>query len=604
MNIYPLENSSTYNSINNKENNLNIANSTNKIKTNKTKIKDNFCLNTFNNYYYTYFKNLSIELKNKGNNKMCNVYILVCDTIKRYPFPIYSLEQVNQLQGIGKFISAKFEKLIEENVFNYQNNNNNNNNINKLFSIDHHVLDVIIRNYNRNVNNIDFNKEEIKKKKFLYHIEPYSGVWTALISAYVLMLQLSTNEFTIKDIYETSQLLIDQFSEVITLNKPYEDDLVKLKSYEFLGKHCNIKTILDFTNNTSDNTNKNNSFLDQKLHFENCLIDFAKNELEKSGINISQSSNQNINISLDENYLNAINNKQFDNKDTNNCIVNKNINNNYITSSQDNLTNTKYKSKIKQSSKVSNNNSTYNSLLKDLGDNNLEKEFKEFLNYTSMTYSNNTLCDNIFMIIDERELSHQGIPNVHFENMLRSLGKSKCKKSLLSLGDILWIYKDPVTNIEYVLDYILERKTLDDLAASIRDGRYREQKYRLKKSGISNVYYLFEGLKLDCKHFGVSSEAVDNAMLNTITVHDINIIRTDTIKQSVEAIINLDYNIRREFYFNNKNVKMFKEIKELNVIKFDDFQKLNQKNKNINIRKIFSRQLRCVRYIKLIFINK
>lgn len=40
---------------------------------------------------------------------------------------------------------------------------------------------------------------------------------------------------------------------------------------------------------------------------------------------------------------------------------------------------------------------------------------------------------------------------------------------------------------------LIERKTLDDLAASIKDGRYREQKMRLKASGI-NTFYLLEGI--------------------------------------------------------------------------------------------------------------
>ena len=46
---------------------------------------------------------------------------------------------------------------------------------------------------------------------------------------------------------------------------------------------------------------------------------------------------------------------------------------------------------------------------------------------------------------------------------------------------------------DYVLDFIVERKTADDLAASIMDGRYEEQKFRLKNCGINNVIYLVEG---------------------------------------------------------------------------------------------------------------
>ena len=45
---------------------------------------------------------------------------------------------------------------------------------------------------------------------------------------------------------------------------------------------------------------------------------------------------------------------------------------------------------------------------------------------------------------------------------------------------------------ELVLDYVVERKRIDDLVASIRDGRYREQKFRFARSGINRPIYLVE----------------------------------------------------------------------------------------------------------------
>lgn len=56
----------------------------------------------------------------------------------------------------------------------------------------------------------------------------------------------------------------------------------------------------------------------------------------------------------------------------------------------------------------------------------------------------------------------------------------------LDIGDV-----HCVQNGKVVL--IIERKSLDDLAASIKDGRYREQKLRLKASGLEFVY-LLEGI--------------------------------------------------------------------------------------------------------------
>lgn len=41
-----------------------------------------------------------------------------------------------------------------------------------------------------------------------------------------------------------------------------------------------------------------------------------------------------------------------------------------------------------------------------------------------------------------------------------------------SVGDIMWVARDREGN-EYVMNCILERKTVADLSESIRDGRYR-----------------------------------------------------------------------------------------------------------------------------------
>ena len=60
----------------------------------------------------------------------------------------------------------------------------------------------------------------------------------------------------------------------------------------------------------------------------------------------------------------------------------------------------------------------------------------------------------------------------------------------LCLGDILFI--DEINNRELL---IVERKSLSDLAASIKDGRYNEQSYRLEGYPIHNhnIVYLVEG---------------------------------------------------------------------------------------------------------------
>lgn len=50
----------------------------------------------------------------------------------------------------------------------------------------------------------------------------------------------------------------------------------------------------------------------------------------------------------------------------------------------------------------------------------------------------------------------------------------------LPVGDGIWIVRHRESNNEYVLDFIVERKKVDDLCSSIKDNRYRDQKLRLQ----------------------------------------------------------------------------------------------------------------------------
>ena len=80
---------------------------------------------------------------------------------------------------------------------------------------------------------------------------------------------------------------------------------------------------------------------------------------------------------------------------------------------------------------------------------------------------------------------------------------------------------------DYVLDFIVERKTADDLAASIMDGRYEEQKFRLKNCGINNVIYLVEGTPGQyCK---IPEQVLRKACIHTQIFHGFNVMRLPTI---------------------------------------------------------------------------
>jgi crossover junction endonuclease MUS81 len=61
-----------------------------------------------------------------------------------------------------------------------------------------------------------------------------------------------------------------------------------------------------------------------------------------------------------------------------------------------------------------------------------------------------------------------------------------------SLISFNFIATDKNINVEAILDYIVERKRLDDLSKSIIDGRYNEQKVDKSKEKLnqSNLDYL------------------------------------------------------------------------------------------------------------------
>jgi crossover junction endonuclease MUS81 len=88
----------------------------------------------------------------------------------------------------------------------------------------------------------------------------------------------------------------------------------------------------------------------------------------------------------------------------------------------------------------------------------------------------------VVLILDVREFKTRNDQSAVCDT-LRSHGV-KAEVRSLRLGDMLWIarlkeHMYPEIRLhcrECVLDYIVERKRLDDLCVSIKDGRYDEQK--------------------------------------------------------------------------------------------------------------------------------
>jgi len=110
----------------------------------------------------------------------------------------------------------------------------------------------------------------------------------------------------------------------------------------------------------------------------------------------------------------------------------------------------------------------------------------------------------------------------------------------LPLGDI--IINDGTNDC-----IIIERKTLADLAASIKDGRYEEQSYRL--NGLQhhnhNIIYLIEG---DMNRFNTFKERVDKQTLYSamVSIHyfkGFSVMRSNNIEETAVIACNMVYKL-------------------------------------------------------------
>jgi len=88
---------------------------------------------------------------------------------------------------------------------------------------------------------------------------------------------------------------------------------------------------------------------------------------------------------------------------------------------------------------------------------------------------------------------------------------------------------------------IFERKTLNDLAASIKDGRYSEQSFRLDKETTHNhnIVYIIEGdiERYNEKRTRITKQTLISSMFSLLYYKGFSVLRTNTICETADTII-------------------------------------------------------------------
>jgi ERCC4-type nuclease len=165
----------------------------------------------------------------------------------------------------------------------------------------------------------------------------------------------------------------------------------------------------------------------------------------------------------------------------------------------------------------------------------------------------------------------------------------------LPIGDIIICDE----NKEYL---IIERKTLLDLSASIKDGRYEEQSYRL--NGLPhhnhNIIYLIEG-EMNSFVMKSAKSKVDNSMLYS-AMFSINynkgfsLMRSSTMSETATILCNMCSKLKRDlakgrvlYYHNSESIvspetiNSEQEMEEKSDLK--NYCTVIKKNKKENITK-------------------
>ena len=117
----------------------------------------------------------------------------------------------------------------------------------------------------------------------------------------------------------------------------------------------------------------------------------------------------------------------------------------------------------------------------------------------------------------------------------------------LDLGDIVIKYNG-------VVKYIFERKTIRDLADSIKDNRYHEQKQRMKFSSSNDVKisYIFEyfinydSLEKNVQISNLRGDIVLSAILNTTLRDNYGIFLTRSIDETIYVLENIIYRMLKD----------------------------------------------------------
>lgn len=230
------------------------------------------------------------------------------------------------------------------------------------------------------------------------------------------------------------------------------------------------------------------------------------------------------------------------------------------------------------------------------------------------------------MLLDSREIRTK-TDRDYISRELQKLGVL-AEIRALPLGDVLWVAKlhqlhaaeflsrnpgdEDEGSDEVVLEHVIERKRLDDLIYSIKDGRFHEQKFRLKKSGMRYVTYLVEDYSISAERSDKYGEALDSVVASMQVVSSVFVKQTAKLDDTIKYLARMTNTIKsiyekQELYvFPSQAIDMSTYLEQLELrrqqeadksfcITFSAFGALCDKSDSLTLRDVYLKMLMCIR---------
>ncbi|XP_048735319.2 crossover junction endonuclease MUS81-like [Ostrea edulis] len=186
-----------------------------------------------------------------------------------------------------------------------------------------------------------------------------------------------------------------------------------------------------------------------------------------------------------------------------------------------------------------------------------------------------------------------------------------CDLRKLHVGDLLWVAREKTHQTEVgfgqpkgreiVLDYIVERKRMDDLVHSCTDGRLPDQKFRLKHCGLKKPIFMIEDYG-SLQHFSIPEDRIRQTITNLKVIDGFQIKRTKNVKESVAYLTVMKRYLHR--YYKNKTLYACSrdDLKEqdwtnsiqdceVKLMEFNEFNAGSVKSRNLSVQDMFCKHL-------------